>query len=130
MKELTSFSLVILLKKKKFNSSLNNTFASSVLYFSKKEAKGFPEPATLNMEAIIDLHHSIFYYLLVILLNILLWGIISLKSGIINKNISFSNKNGFFLHKTLVSQSKKKSAKELGSFLPIRYSHDSALECF
>lgn len=82
------------------------------------------------MEAIIDLHHSIFYYLLVILLNILLWGIISLKSGIINKNISFSNKNGFFLHKTLVSQSKKKSAKELGSFLPIKYSHDSALECF
>ena len=39
--------------------------------FPKRWQTGFQDPATPVMEGIIDLHHSIFFFLIVILINVL-----------------------------------------------------------
>lgn len=70
---------------------------SSQLYYSDQHRLGFQPPASINFERIIDLHHFVFFYLIVVLI-IVLWVLISLIDNFssfsaINNNFTINSKN-------------------------------------
>jgi hypothetical protein len=90
----------------------------SLCDFSKRWQTGFQDPATPVMEGIIDLHHSIFFFLIVILITVLFLFIQTFEQFVISI-IYFFKKLEYFVKITLL---KNKNYYKAGSTFMISFS--------